>query len=825
MNVGPIATIAESMGQYVLNVAVALPVKGTFNYALLKSMEEEVKVGCRVTVPFGSQVTTGYVLEKNHGEYRPDLKNIIEIQDREPLFHPQMVPFFQWMADYYLYPIGRFIQSSLPSGLNTRSVKTAVLTEEGERMVVHLPADSEEREALIQIKGARGRRLPISLSKAYGLERKGWVILEQIIKKRRTGPLIRSFVRRKKGIDIQKIIRQKGVAFKANNESAFLEKISASQGIALQELVSQFSNARYLISKWTRKGFLERYNAAVYRNPSGQVFSSSPVPSRLFKQQKEVLASIHEELKRKSFSTCLLYGVTGSGKTEVYYRAIEEVLGQGRQVILMVPEIALAIYMEGHFRARLGKKIAVYHSGLSEGERFDAWMRMVRGEVDVVIGARSALFSPLPHLGLIIVDEEHDFSYKQEESPAYQSRDAAVVRGRFEGALVLLGSGTPSVQSYYNAQMGKYKLLTMPHRIEKRPLPTIQTVDMKAIPDKDTDRRIISPHLSQALDQTMAEEKQAIIFLNRRGFNRVFLCRHCGHTIRCHNCDLSLIYHLQENHLACHYCGFRSKPVVRCPSCQRDGMRAFGFGTERLEEELKCYYPRKRIARLDRDSTRRKGQTFEVLKRFSRREIDIIVGTQMVTKGYDFPDVTLVGVIAADSSLAFPDFRAGERTFQILSQVAGRAGRGDKGGQVVVQTFNPAHYAITTAQNHDYLSFYHKEQELRAQLGYPPFSYLAGLRLQGNVKLKTEEITREVGRGMVQILEGWPKKGRHIQLLGPVEAPLSKLKGKYRWQILVKSKGAALLHYYLGEVRQMASGILRSEGVTMVIDVDPYHML
>jgi primosomal protein N' (replication factor Y) len=788
-------------------------------------MEEEVKVGCRVTVPFGSQITTGYVLEKNLGEHRPGLKNIVEILDREPLFHPNMVPFFQWMADYYLYPIGRFIQSSLPSGLNTRSVRTAVLTKEGEQMMAHLSPTLEERDALIQIKKAEGHRLPIPLSKAYGLERKGWVILKQIIKKRRTGPLVRSFVRVKKGIDIKEILREKGGAFKANNESAFLETISTSQGISLRALASQYKNARYLLSKWTHKGVLERYNAVVYRNPGGQVFSPSPVPKRLYKQQKDVLASIRVELEKKAFSTCLLYGVTGSGKTEVYYRAIEQALDQGRQVILMVPEIALAVYMEGHFRARLGKRIAVYHSGLSEGERFDAWMRMVRGEVDVVIGARSAVFSPLPHLGLIIVDEEHDFSYKQEESPAYQSRDAAVVRGRLEGTLVLLGSGTPSVQSYHNAQKGKYQLLKMPHRIEKRPLPSIQTVDMKAVPDSDSDQCIISPQLSQALDQTMEDGKQAIVFLNRRGFNRVFLCRYCGHTIRCHNCDLSLIYHLREDHLACHYCGFRSKPLERCPSCQRNGVRAYGFGTERLEKELKDCYPQKEIARLDRDSTRRKGQTFEILMRFSRREIDIIVGTQMVTKGYDFPDVTLVGVIAADSSLGFPDFRAGERTFQILSQVAGRAGRSDRGGKVVVQTFNPAHYAITTARDHDYPAFYQKEQDLRAQLGYPPFSYLAGLRLQGNVKRKTEEFTREVGRGMVRILEGWPNRGKDIQLLGPVEAPLSKLKGKYRWQILVKSKGAALLHHYLGEVRQMASAILRSKGVAMVIDVDPYHML
>jgi primosomal protein N' (replication factor Y) len=818
-------TLQAPSSQKVLTVAVTLPVNGAFDYTLPNHMEEEAKVGCRVTVPFGAQVTTGYILEKTPGIRRAGLKQILEIQDGEPLFHPNMVPFFQWMADYYLYPIGRFIQSSLPSGLNTRSVKTASLTEEGERIMAHLPPHSEEWVALMQIKSAAGYRLPIPLSKAYGLERKGWITVEQTTKKRRTGPLIRTFVRVKKGIEEREILREKEGSFKAANESAFLEMIFSSQGLSIKELALQFKNSRYLISKWIKKGVLERYEAAVYRNSGGQIFSPSPVPRKLFKQQRDVLTSISAGLNNKAFSTCLLYGVTGSGKTEVYYRAIEHVIGQGQQVILMVPEIALAVYMESQFRVRLGERMAVYHSGLSEGERFDAWMRMVRGEVDLVIGARSAVFSPFPHLGLIIVDEEHDFSYKQEESPAYQSRDAAVVRGRLEGAFVLLGSGTPSIQSYHNAQIGKYKLLTMPHRIEKRPLPTIQTVDMKAIPDNDPNQQIISPQLSQALDQTMDEGKQAILFLNKRGFNRVYLCRYCGHTIRCHNCDLSLIYHLQENHLACHYCGFHTSPLERCPSCRRDGMLAFGFGTEKLEEELKNRYPKKKIARMDRDTTRRKGQTFQVLKRFSQGEIDIIVGTQMVTKGYDFPDVTLVGVVAADSSLGFPDFRAGERTFQILSQVAGRAGRGDWGGKVVVQTFNPAHYAITTAKDHDYLAFFHKEQDLRSQLGYPPFSHLAGLRLQGNVKRKTAEITSKVGRGMVGILDGWPKKGKDIQLLGPVEAPLSKLKGKYRWQILVKSKGAALLHYYLGEVRQMASGILKSEGVTMIMDVDPYHML
>jgi primosomal protein N' (replication factor Y) len=517
--------------------------------------------------------------------------------------------------------------------------------------------------------------------------------------------------------------------------------------------------------------------------------------------------------------------VTGSGKTEVYYQAIKYTIQLGRQAILMVPEIALAVYMEGIFRSRLGSSIAVFHSGLSEGERYDQWMRMAREEVDLVIGARSALFAPFPRLGLIIVDEEHDLSYKQEEAPRYQARDAAVVRGKTEKAFVLLGSGTPSVQSFHNAFTGRYGLLSMPERIEKRPLPEVQVIDMKTASEGAEKNEAISPELKAALDGILEEGKQAMFFLNRRGFNRVYLCRSCGQPVRCPNCDLALIFHLRENRLACHYCGFYSKPQRICPACGHEGLRAYGFGTERLEQALKEMYPDKNVARMDRDSTRRKEQTFQILKKFSHHEIDILVGTQMITKGYDFPNVTLVGVIAADFSLGFPDFRAAERTFQILSQVAGRAGRGDQTGRVIIQTFNPDHYAITTAKDHDYQTFFEKEKELREQLGYPPFSYMACLRLQGNNKRKTAEMTQRLGQGMFDMIKRWPRRGKEIQILGPVEAPLSKLRGKYRWQIFVKSKGAVLLHYFLKEVEKLSNRTLKASGVQLIIDVDPYQML
>ena len=797
----------------------------TFLYAVPHSLLSRAEIGRRVSVPFRNRKVIGYILEKGQGDQEEGLKEILKVLDEEPLFPEGLVPFFQWMSEYYIYPIGRFIQSALPGGLNARPFKTGQITQKGLKALKRLPAHSKEARLLSWTKKNPGKRLPSPHELAYTLQKKGWLIIESRTEKKGVGPLIRKFVRARKGLDLESVLQADESSIKAKNESAFLETVLNSEGVLLKELAARFSNGAYLVNKWTKKGVLEKYGAPVIRNLAGEVMFPSLVPNQLYDQQKAVLEVIQHRLKKRSFSTYLLHGITGSGKTEVYYGAIEEAIRQGRQALLLVPEIALAVYMEGLFRSRLGKRVAIYHSGLGAGERYDQWVRTVRGEVDLVIGARSALFSPLPNLGLIIVDEEHDFSYKQEESPRYQARDAAVVRGKLQKALVILGSGTPSVQSFQRTATGRYQLLSMPERIERRPLPEVQIVDMKAMSQDETRNGIISPILMAAMEESLTDGKQVIMFLNRRGFNRVYLCRSCGQPIRCSNCDVAMIYHLRENLLACHYCGFHSEAENRCSTCGHKGMKAYGFGTERVEQELREIFPDKRIARMDRDSTRRKGQSFLILKRFGEHEIDIMVGTQMITKGYDFPEVTLVGVIAADLSLGFPDFRAGERTFQILSQVAGRAGRGEQRGKVIVQTFNPEHYAIVTARDHDYASFFQRERELREQLGYPPFSYLAGLRLQGNVKRKTEEITREVGRSMVQILEGWPKKGRDIQLLGPVEAPLSKLKGKYRWQILVKSKGAALLHYYLGEVRQMASGILRSEGVAMVIDVDPYFMM
>lgn len=806
---------------------MTLPVRETYSYSVPDSLRQMSGIGRRAVVPFRNRKVIGYIIgiEKQGQEETKSIKDILDVLDSEPLFNEKLVPFFKWMADYYMFPIGLLIRSALPGGINATSYKSAQLSDKGMEVINTAGIPPDERSLLSWIKENPGKRMPPQRDALAILVKKGWVILEEHQAKRTIGPLKRMCIKVKDGVDLDSILAAIKVRPGPRNEREFLKLLSDSRMLPLNMLTSRFTNGLYLINKWTKAGVMERCSETVFRNPSGEILSPSPEPSLLFNQQTNVLKTITGHLDKGIFSVHLLNGVTGSGKTEVYYRAARHALGMGRQAIIMVPEIALAIYVEGIFRSRLGDKVAVFHSGLSDGERYDQWMRIARGEADIVIGARSALFSPLPRLGLIIVDEEYDPSYKQDESPRYQARDSAIVRGRMEDALVILGAGTPSVQSFHNASKGKYHLLSMPERIEKRPLPEVEIVDMKDTRDSGGSEGIFSPQLKNALKETLAYGNQSILFLNRRGFSRVYMCRSCGESMKCPNCDVTLIHHIRENSLNCHYCDYHTRPPEKCPNCRKGPMKAFGFGTQKLELELQKLLPEAMIGRMDRDNTRRKGEIFRLLKDFNDARIDILVGTQMITKGYDFPNVTLVGVVSADLSLGFPDFRSGERTFQLLSQVAGRAGRGERKGKVIIQTYNPGNYAITSAKDHDYQTFFNKERELREQLSYPPFSCLACLRFQGNDKTVTEAMTRGIGDEIKSIIAGWPKRGKELQVLGPVEAPMAKLKGKYRRQILIKSKGTTILHYLLKEIDGRSREILKRSGVSMIIDVDPYQML
>ena len=647
------------------------------------------------------------------------------------------------------------------SSLPGEPFKSATLTEKGKGLLAGQLFESEEIHIWQWIGKNLGKKLPWPMKTIYPLQEKGWIRVESRVRK------------------------------------------SGKRGISKGHAISMGDNCS------TRETL------------------SHAEPHPLNPYQFEALAQIKNRLDQKDFDVFLLYGVTGSGKTEVYFRAVEKVVQSGRQAILMAPEILLAGYLEEVFRVRLGDRIALYHSGLSKSQRHYQWSRMATGEIDLVIGARSALFAPLPRLGLIIVDEEHDPAYVQTggNGPPYCARDVAVVRGRLEKAVVILGSGTPSIQSFQNAKVSRYHLLSMPERVEQRPMPGMEIVDMRKVKDANGKEPMISPALQKAVGENLDAGNQSILFLNRRGFHQIFLCRSCGHALRCPNCDVSLTFHLNLNRLVCHYCGFKSPPDVSCTHCGGHSLKPFGFGTEKMELELEALFPDAQISRMDTDSTRKKGAASNILKEFASEKTHILVGTQMITKGYNFPSVTLVGVVAADLSLGFPDFRAGERTFQLLSQVAGRAGRGDHQGRVIIQTFNPNHYVIQTAVNHDFNLFFEKEKNIRQQLHYPPFSNLACLKFQGDNPSQTGATVHELGLQLKKMLKNWPTRGKEIQLLGPVSAPMARLKRKFRWQLLIKCKNGSLLQYFLKEAEMVFHQMPGSNRVQFMVDVDPYDML
>ena len=767
--------MVEASEKIYAQVAVALPVNGTFTYTVTGDLKEKVGVGRRVLISFSGRKVTGYILRIIPPEDRRGLKDVLNIIDPYPLFPPNMVEFFEWLSNYYLYPIGMVIKTALPTGLN------------------------------------------VNISDAKEMAPKGWLD--------RVGILKRVFITVRKGATIDRSFFDPKRA--PRNEREFLEMIIQRKEISLREARETFNNGAYLVDKWVKKGLLKRSLRPVVRDIEGEGVFISPDPPPLNSKQREILEKITGKLREGSFFTYLLHGVTGSGKTEVYYHAVKVANELGRQSIIMVPEIALTVSLASLFRARLGDRVAILHSALSMGERYDQWIRIAKGEADAVIGARSALFAPFSRPGLIIIDEEHDPSYKQEKKFCYQARDAAIVRAKLTNALVVLGSGTPSIQSYQNAVSGRYGLLTMPERILKRKPPDITVIDMTSFEDSPTarDDSIISPPLRMEIGESLAKGKQAILFLNRRGFSALYLCRFCGESIRCPNCEVSLTYHKYGNNLLCHYCGFRIQPPNRCPLCNREKLKPYGFGTERVVDTLKEVFPDARVERMDRDTMRHKGEVQRVLRRFSQYETDILVGTQMVTKGHDFPKVTLVGVISADLSLNCPDFRAAEITFQLLSQVAGRTGRGRLPGRVIIQTFNPCHYAIIAARDHDYGRFFSHETRLRRQLNYPPFSSIANLRLLGNSRTKTEKIAQQMGERIGKILKRQSKGKNDIEVLGPVEAAIAKLKGKYRQQILIKARRPRYLNQLLKDVDRGSAQILSSSGVRLMIDVDPYQMM
>jgi len=599
-----------------------------------------------------------------------------------------------------------------------------------------------------------------------------------------------------------------------------LTEKSGGKGVALRELRGRYSGAAKALAELEKKGLVVAARERIYRTPFGEQFRYYPRPETLSAEQKYVLDTILPAIEQRRFSPFLLHGVTGCGKTEVYLQAAEKTLAEGRDVLILVPEIALATQLEAHLLSRFGEQVVLLHSGLSGAQKFDQFSLALSGKARIVIGARSAIFAPLKDPGLIVVDEEHDASYKQDDSFRYHGRDLAVLRARHHGSVVILGSATPSITSYAHAQSGKYTLLSMHERVGSRSLPVVTLIDLNRKEAKDN-KGIIQPELLEKLRKNVENHNQSILLLNRRGFSAVLLCRDCGTPVQCSHCHVSLTLHKGKNQLICHYCGYTMPGNTVCLQCRSTDLLPAGFGTERVEAEVRELLPEARITRLDSDTASDRKKFLATLSDMHNGKIDILIGTQMIAKGHHFPKVTLVGVVWADGGMSMPDFRAAEKTFQLLTQVTGRAGRGDEKGEVIIQTMRPSHYAIVYARQHEYLKMFDHEMRLRRHPVFPPYVRLIILRLAGRVESELMAAAANTARFCRKSVE----RGKYkIEVLGPAPAPLDKIKDKYRWQVLLKGGDTDELHALCTALRNQRKTLLKSD-CDLILDVDPENMM
>ncbi|OGR01754.1 MAG: primosomal protein N' [Deltaproteobacteria bacterium RIFOXYD12_FULL_50_9] len=806
-------------------VAVAAPLDHPLTYAAPEDIVIDLLPGMRVLVPLGNRQITGYLLGPVADlPAEVIVKRIIDVLDTEPLFHKNMIRFYRWISGYYKYPLGEVIKTALPGGLTPRSIRQVFVTTKKKDFPVNPDFEPWQKKLVLQ-----GKLTPAETKSVWS--GKGRHILElwqqdglvELVTKV-SGDRIK--LRKEKCIRIcrhpldsaYKPLRSETKTLAAIAEIAFG---SAEEWISRRELTRFYPGAAKALPLLVGKGLVEQEEREVYRDPFGERPTFNPRPDSLTDEQTRVLVPVAKAIDSNCFTVFLLHGITGSGKTEVYLRAAEMALAKKKSVLVLVPEISLASQLEGQFHSRFPDQIAILHSGLSVGERYDQWMRLVRGRALIVIGARSAVFAPLDNIGLIIVDEEHDGAYKQEDGLRYNARDLAVLRASQTLATVILGSATPSITTYYHALTGKYRLLELTKRIENRPLPEVQIIDLKKIPTVSGAPPLFSNDLVNGIKETLAAGDQVLIFLNRRGFSNFMLCQDCGKSVQCRQCSVTMTLHQGRRELACHYCGTTMRSDICCPHCRSSRLVGVGSGTERVEDELAKRFPKARIARLDKDTATDRNYYIKIFKAVRERQIDILIGTQMIAKGLHFPNVTLVGIIWADASLGLPDFRAGERTFQLLAQVTGRAGRGEKPGRVIIQTHQPQHYSVVTAQAHDYQGMVDRELSLRRELGFPPFARLINFRIEG----EEEGRTREAAELLAGLLKKLIRKPSSLIVLGPAPAPLTRLRSQYRWQILLKGIEVEALNDVCTRLLAGLPPVLKGKAIKLMVDVDPENML
>ncbi len=798
------------------DVSLPVPLDQAFTYALPETLRHRVQPGSRIIVPFGPRKLTGVIL-RCHDD-RPDvaIREALRLIDSEPVLSPELLSLGRWIADYYCAPLGEVLRSMLPLASDIRSGKIWSLTDAGRDAARQLILEDTSLDPAVEILRMLDQRplsaayllktFPLADKPLKSLERRGFIVAEQLQTERDplrspAGKLRIELAGSPNGVKLNKPEREL---------RAFLELHPGSHN--LKDLEEMVKNASLAARSLARKGL-----AAIARETVPLAAGAVRTRHVLNAPQQAAFDRVRAAIAARQFQVFLLHGVTGSGKTEVYLSAIEAVLAAGRGALLLVPEIALTPAVAGQFLARFGDRVAILHSAFTDTERSDQWRRIRSGAASVVVGTRSGVFAPVANIGLIVVDEEHDGSYKQEETPRYHGRDVAIVRAQAAGACVVLGSATPSLESRYNAERGKYILLELPGRIEERPLPTVELIDLRQEFLETRKQATFSRRLLEELARRLEAGEQTIILLNRRGFSSFVACRACGERIPCINCSVTLTFHKRDYRLLCHYCGYAQKVPRVCPKCGSDHLYFLGLGSERVEEELHQAFPAARIARLDRDTVTGKRHYESILREFREGRYDMLVGTQMIAKGHDIPNVTLVGVVSADVGLGIPDFRAAERTFQLLTQVAGRAGRGSIPGVVLVQTINPEHYAVRLAAAHDYAAFYAKELAFRRALRYPPFSAMANVLVRSEQK----EAAVRMSSDLALLLTPPPDK---LKILGPAEAPVPRLKNEYRYQFLIKAASRKALNELLRDIHRFATE--HKWGATaLVIDVDPLSLM
>ena len=800
-----------------LQVALNIPASRLFTYAVPDKLLSDVQIGKRVFVPFGRRKRTGFIVAIASTCDLKDVKSIYEILDDEPLFNREDLKFYSWISDYFIYPLGKTLAELIPSGAEKKDFL----------WVIPLPAPpdlalSASQEQLLEFLN----KFPQGIALSQLIKNTELKNAATVVRSLNLAGLVRMIEKQKMPLAVrtQRIVRLSesvhGELKLTSRQEAIAKFLKDAGSSTWNDLQSATGASGAVIKRMLEKGIIAVNDAEVIRKAS-LTSSINRAPGNLIlnDEQQRALSEIDRSLSVASFCPILFYGVTGSGKTEVYLNAIEHVLESGGTAMYLVPEIALTPQLISRIAGRFEEeKIAVIHSGIAPSIRYDQWRQIKRGRIQLVIGARSALFAPLPGLKLIIVDEEHDASYKQDDRLCYHARDLAVVKAKFNNAVVVLGSATPGIRSYHNARTKKYHYLELTKRVNGKPMPRIDIIDMKAEKEAHGKTPILSDALISAISETLARKEQTLIFLNKRGFDTFLVCGDCGYQFRCPHCAVALKSHLTENIIKCHYCDYTQKAMPLCPECRGGRILNYGAGTQKLEKEIATLFPGARICRMDSDSTARKGTQERILAALERKEVDILVGTQMITKGHDFPAITLVGVISADTSLNMPDFRAAEKTFQMLTQVAGRGGRGDAAGRVIIQTFNPDHYALRHTQNHDYKSFYSDEMEFRKALQYPPYSYIINLRLSSARQEALLETAKEVAGQARKLALPY---GNAIEIIGPSESPLARIRGEHRQQMLLKGRDSKTLH-------TIAAALLEkhdTSAVKMTIDVDPENFM